>query len=374
MVAPPPSILNSTRESIQPRAGRYLALARKIAQEAINSGRGRGVGAVIVDPEIEIEDDSDWMNGIVAVAEDARYARREGGAPSLWESSTTTNGPEPNPASKKYDADLEGGPELHAMMRGIDMVASRRRVEDFKDTPAELSSSSPSLSSSLAPELTPLERHFLYAPPAVSRSSTQTQAHTQEQERGQNRKRKHEQEQEGEAPKSSSPPCISDSNTQPTTTSTSTSRILPRSQGGYLCTGLDVYITHEPCLSCCMGMLLSRFRAVIFPRRGRMAMGGLASEPVVSPVPDSDDGEGERPTAGTGTGENVPEEKKSETEAKAEGEKEEGERNYYGLHWRKELNWRALGFEFVEEDPATVDDDEYKKIDEDLKVEVAFHA
>jgi tRNA-specific adenosine deaminase 3 len=25
------------------------------------------------------------------------------------------------------------------------------------------------------------------------------------------------------------------------------------------------------------------------------------------------------------------------------------ERGYYGLHWRKELNWRALGFEFVED-------------------------
>lgn len=25
------------------------------------------------------------------------------------------------------------------------------------------------------------------------------------------------------------------------------------------------------------------------------------------------------------------------------------ERNYYGLHWRKELNWRALCFEFVED-------------------------
>ncbi|KAL2000254.1 hypothetical protein VTN02DRAFT_3363 [Thermoascus thermophilus] len=317
------------------------------------------------------------MNAIVAVAEDARYARREGGAPSLWES----NGPGPNPASKQYDADLEGGPELHAMMRGIDIVASRRRIEDLKDNPVELSSS-------LAPELTPLERHFLDAPSAVSRSNTQTPTPTQEQEQRQNRKRKHAQEQQdGEAPPSSHPPCISDSNTQPTTastststlTSTSTARILPRSQGGYLCTGLDVYITHEPCLSCCMGMLLSRFRAVIFPRRGRMAMGGLASEPVVAPVPDSDDEEGERPTAGTGTGEPVPEEKRSETEAKAEGEKEEEgeERNYYGLHWRKELNWRALGFEFVEEeDPATVDDDddESKQIEEDLKVEVAFHA
>jgi tRNA-specific adenosine deaminase 3 len=81
-----------------------------------------------------------------------------------------------------------------------------------------------------------------------------------------------------------------------------------------------------------MGMLLSRFRAVIFPRSGRLQSGGLASEPVVAPTADEVDREDTGPNGGTST--------------------EDGadEREYYGLHWRKELNWRALGFEYVEED------------------------
>lgn len=63
-----------------------------------------------------------------------------------------------------------------------------------------------------------------------------------------------------------------------------------------------------------------------------MAVGGLASEPVVSPVLDSPGAE-----QSPGHGENKNKEAKQE-------------RNYYGLHWRKELNWRALGFEFIEND------------------------
>ena len=80
-----------------------------------------------------------------------------------------------------------------------------------------------------------------------------------------------------------------------------------------------------------------------------MKTGGLASEPAaVYPVADSGEG-GEF-------------EKGDEGDREVEGEKEEeqddkdkcDERLYYGLHWRKELNWRALGFEFVEADVAGV--------------------
>ncbi|KAI1977453.1 hypothetical protein LOZ51_005060 [Ophidiomyces ophidiicola] len=72
--------------------------------------------------------------------------------------------------------------------------------------------------------------------------------------------------------------------------------------GGYLCTGLDVYVTHEPCVCCAMGVLLSRFRAIVVGRRdGRRAGAALDAE------------------------------------------------KGYGLHWRRELNWRAMAFEFVED-------------------------
>lgn len=83
-----------------------------------------------------------------------------------------------------------------------------------------------------------------------------------------------------------------------------------------------------------MGMLLSRFRSVIFPRRGRLESGGLSSEPVVGPVAD---------------------ELEQAAEADASAVDRQDERGYYGLHWRKELNWRALGFEFVEDGDVDVE-------------------
>ncbi|GAD96465.1 tRNA-specific adenosine-34 deaminase subunit Tad3 [Paecilomyces variotii No. 5] len=308
LVAPPPPILNKTRVSIQSKAGHYLALARRVAVEAEQPGRGRGVGAVVVDPEIEIDENDEygWTKAIVAVAGDARYTRSEGGQPSLQETQCSHGGP--NPASKTYNPDLEGGPELHALMRVTEMIAKRRREEH--DSPSRNISvtqpsekgvkrrhdedDSPSGETSATPvsdkiPLTPLETSILYSPSPFS--------------------------------------------TDPTTGEPSKSRIRPRSLGGYLCTGLDLYITNEPCLSCCMGMLLSRFRLTVFPRSGRMVVGGLASEPVVSPVLDDPDTE-----------------KPPEDEENNDKDKTKQERHYYGLHWRKELNWRALGFEFIEND------------------------
>lgn len=204
---------------------------------------------------------------------------------------------------------------MHALMRAVELVARWRREHDREGAPVlSVCVGSGSETTELA-KLSPLESYFLYRhnppPEPLSPSSL---------------KRKHEDpsvesdivpasQSELHAPLPAPLGVDSSSHVTP--------RIRTRSQGGYLCTDLDVYLSHEPCLCCSMGMLLSRFRAVIFPRRGRLVSGGLASEPVVGPV-----------------GEEV------------EGEAGKDGREYYGLHWRKELNWRALGFEFVEdEDP-----------------------
>ncbi|RAL11404.1 putative tRNA-specific adenosine-34 deaminase subunit Tad3 [Aspergillus homomorphus CBS 101889] len=292
LIAPPPQILSRVRDSINPKAGHYLALAQIVAAEAEQSGLGRGVGAVVVDPELEpeatdidpqteaAEGGSTWTDAIVAVAGDGRYSRREGGNPAQAELVGGGGGGGPNPNCGVYNADCEGGPELHALMRVVELISSKRR----EDQPG-------SRRQQIRPVLYGLEDYFLKKSDVAA---------------------KVEADDGGVGP-----------------------RIRSRAQGGYLCNDLDVYFSHEPCICCCMGLLLSRFRAVIFPRRGRMVSGGLASEPVVKPVPVETEG---------GESTEASEDKEDDSEKT---------REYYGLHWRKELNWRALGFEFVAENDST---------------------
>lgn len=392
-VAPPKQVLLRAQDDIRPRAGFYLSLAREVAKEAESSGRGRGVGAVIVDPAIEARlEDEAWDNGsdstefwseaVIAVGGDARYARSEGGAPSQTD---VHCGIAPNPATETYAADVEGGPDLHALMRAVELVARRRR-EDPENATEAVSKEVPKGAvedPQLSNRLTPLESHFLFEVDGAKPASGELTATALSSSP---KKRKHEDpnpesvssnintqtinpslSSNGAATPSAEPPLPGPPPSTiaelPNTTgsnslgnsakgfidyllpekaddqsTTNSSRIRPRSQGGYLCTDLDVYISHEPCLCCSMGMLLSRFRAVVFPRSGRMESGGLASEPVVSPTAvDEHEHNGN-----------------TETGEKTNGSSSE-DRLYYGLHWRKELNWRALGFEFVvdgEDSPA----------------------
>ncbi|KAJ5745244.1 hypothetical protein N7520_010426 [Penicillium odoratum] len=381
-VAPPPQILTRAQETIEPRAGYYLSLARKVADEAIQSGRGRGVGAVIVDPAIEAaleaaaEESGEssterWTDAVLAVGGDVRFARSEAGKPSQTD---LHPGVTPNPACAMFNADVEGGPDLHALMRAVELVARRRR-EDPEHQEAIATASTPQsvvfTDPQLSMQLSPLESYFLYQPGLPTTPTSVPAVNTkQESSPSPQKKRKHEepnpesisasldpislnpthaaqgQTQPTTPPLPAPPPSTVTTFTDPTTshplieqaksTPTSpvpgvTSRIRTRSQGGYLCTDLDIYMSHEPCLCCSMGLLLSRFRAVIFPRSGRMKSGGLASEPVIAPTPWDDDSD-------------------DETEEVDEKNKAGNERLYYGLHWRKELNWRALGFEFVEDE------------------------
>ena len=91
----------------------------------------------------------------------------------------------------------------------------------------------------------------------------------------------------------------------------SSNAIIP---GGYLCVGLDIYITHEPCVMCSMALLHSRFSRVVFGKRMPRS-GGLTAEM------GHETGKG-------GLG--------------------------YGLWWMDELNWKVLAWEWVDEDEGEV--------------------
>ena len=71
---------------------------------------------------------------------------------------------------------------------------------------------------------------------------------------------------------------------------------------GYLCSDLELYVTHEPCVMCCMAVNHSRFGRVVFGES--MLTGGLQAER----------GRDDSSTANS----------------------------TYGIWWRKELNWKFL--------------------------------
>lgn len=83
--------------------------------------------------------------------------------------------------------------------------------------------------------------------------------------------------------------------------------------GGYLCLGLEIYVTHEPCVMCSMAILHSRFGRVIFGER-LPRTGGISAE--VAP---------EKPD-GTQDKQSIP---------------------AYGLFWRPELNWKLPAWQWV---------------------------
>lgn len=381
-VAPNPQTLNRDQKSIEPRAGYYVSLAREVALEAKQSGRGRGVGAVIVDPRIEAQIDEKaweegydsrerWPQAVVAVAGDCRFARAEAGGPSQSDRHDNVG---PNPACETYNSDYEGGPDLHALMRAVELVARSRREAPENETDHAAMACQPVVHTdpqlSKPHQLSALERYFLYevGSHVIDDESTSYRPSPDTSCQVSPRKRKFAAPNpeaaaesldalaETELPPSTSlpappPPPLASLPPPPQEANGEsegrlpTSRIRSRAEGGYLCTSLDVYLSHEPCICCCMGLLLSRFRAVIYPRAGRLKSGGLASGPI----------EAQKAVLANGDANN-----NTNTNGSQPGE----DREYYGLHWRKELNWRALGFEFVEDEA-----------DENFPPEeVAFHA
>ncbi|CAK7271478.1 hypothetical protein SEPCBS119000_004628 [Sporothrix epigloea] len=98
---------------------------------------------------------------------------------------------------------------------------------------------------------------------------------------------------------------------------------------GYLCHGLELYVTHEPCAMCSMAILHSRMGKVIFANRMPLT-GGLSAEDrtlVASP-------------ALNGPPPNI------DHNSSPDSVPQSGSTHGLGLFWRRELNWSFLAWEW----------------------------
>ncbi len=146
---------------------------------------------------------------------------------------------------------------------------------------------------------------------------------------------------------------------------------------GYLCVGLDLYITHEPCIMCSMALLHSRFDRVIFGQ-SMPRTGGLMAEtfrphhpPIRHPSPleemrlhdtngdehDATEREKKKEHAAIESHANGSSVDNAARQHRPETEKEEEEEGLgYGLFWRAELNWRFLAWKWHDLDPDSLGD------------------
>jgi len=89
---------------------------------------------------------------------------------------------------------------------------------------------------------------------------------------------------------------------------------------GYLCVNLDIYLSHEPCVMCCMAILHSRFARCVIRRRMPLT-GGLTAESEEALT----NGDADYPSRPPGLG--------------------------CGMFWRPaELNWKFFAWEWYTED------------------------
>ena len=99
-------------------------------------------------------------------------------------------------------------------------------------------------------------------------------------------------------------------------------------RGGYLCSGLEIWLTDEPCVMCSMAILHSRFERVIFGER-MPATGGMVGEKFKA------DARGK--------------EHNSKPEVNGDSSVDPKAGLGYGLFWRPELNWKMLAWEWIDD-------------------------
>jgi tRNA-specific adenosine deaminase 3 len=259
--------------------GSWISLAEKVAQETSAKGHGERVGAVVVDSN------ASWSGPVpVAVAGDGRWI--ECGKDTT--SSTSYSG------SKKQD---KGNPAAHAVMRAIGMVA-RQRVERGGRTVKD------GIESPLGEGLQLYEK-----PPVIERSK--------------------------DAPE---PNIFHDQPATDLEEFVYKESLLP--PGGYLCSGLEMYLTHEPCVMCSMALLHSRFDRVVIARK-MPKTGAMVGETARGRTPLRENVNGRTPTS--------------------HDPSEDGGLGY-GLFWRPELNWKMLVWEWIDDNKTMSSDAKSRRI------------
>ncbi|KAK4984853.1 hypothetical protein LTR50_006324 [Elasticomyces elasticus] len=268
-----------------------MAFAQRVAVEGSAAGYGLPVGCVILERKAAKTD-------VVAVAADARWC----GLPCEKVSKT-------GDGARCAD---KGNPMAHSVMRAISMVA-QKRVRGPPAVPASPNQQASSISPPLLKrDSIPGERPTVQPDSMVlttSNHSSVTSAHAPELPLPTNLPR----------PTAVSPVLAHFADLPMSTTEQQVFNEFNIAGTGYLCLDLELYVTHEPCLMCCMAILHSRFGRVIFGKRMKRTGGMCASE---------------NPSL---------------------AEEFTAEELGYGLFWRRELNWKCLAWEYEGESSVDLD-------------------
>ncbi|POS86483.1 hypothetical protein EPUL_001560 [Erysiphe pulchra] len=262
---PHPSIVSRAQMEILSEASKWMELAWFLAREAKETGRGEEFGVVVV------KRSKGCSSGkVISVAGDARWVD--------W------------PSEHKI---IKGNPAAHPVMRAIAMVAIATQYSDLRRKKKEISG---------AITLSPSSSCCCISP--NSKATDEQQQASKDTEN---------------PPKNTTPlPSFSSSSSsssifheQPLSTTEqkySSKALLMNNfqdeeddEKGYLCHGLEIYCTHEPCVMCSMAMVHSRFTRVVFEKR-MYNTGGLTADGLLG----------------------------------------------YGLFWRKELNWTMLAWQWLQ--------------------------
>lgn len=303
-LGPHPSIVTRATDEIAQDAPIWMALAHDIAVKAKESGHGEAMGACIVHR-------GSGGPRLVAIAGDARWRHQPKGSQT-------------------------GNPMAHAVLRAMSMVAQKLvRAEKRNQRKRGISTQEDKLASEAAAyapaagkeNVDPADGLAATGRPVVNEPPGMIQCEVQDRVRdrlSRNRDRGHAgHRQHLEFEPFQDKPFLEEEE-----------RVFAEEHptpDGYLCHGLELYVTHEPCAMCAMAILHSRMGKVIFANRMPLT-GGLSAEDRVF-------GPNQRAKGGPASN------------GQAEGAVKAVEQSGAGIHglglfWRRELNWSLLAWEW----------------------------